>query len=141
MTQLLITPGDDNEALDQEKGIEVYQSLAKHYPRHPWRVDFQGRVLVVRHDRISAKAREMGVDGVGMMIKHLNSYSASELAHQAMIMGGEFLERWGYPRRGWDGESEPKPDLGTLKELLTRRHKQQLPESRIIVPDWARRVH
>lgn len=108
--QLIIERGDENEALDLMKAQEVMETLQRHYPFHPWEVSFQGRVLVIRHLILSEAMRwqcgSIGV-GVGFVIKHLNSYSSSELEHNSMLMGGQLLEMFGWKRGAWDG-SLPK---------------------------------
>jgi hypothetical protein len=100
----LIEPGDPDESLDMEKAREVAQTLERHYPNHPWLVSFQGRVLVVRHLAISDLVRvDLGRDGFGMVLKHLNASTASELAKGAVMAGGQMLEAFGLKRGAWDG--------------------------------------
>lgn len=107
MTQLILERGDANEALDLEKAQQVLDTLCQHYPLHLWQVSFQGRVLVVRHGLISAAVRHhLSRDGFGFVLKHLDSYSASELAHNAVMAGGTLLEAFGFKRGAWDG-SDP----------------------------------
>lgn len=104
---LILERGDLDEAHDLAKAQEVLATLCRHYPLHLWQVSFQGRVLVVRHGLISdAVRRELGRDGFGFVLKHLDSCSASELAHNAMLAGGQMLEAFGYKRGAWDG-SDP----------------------------------
>ena len=106
----LIERGDADEALDLAKAQEVAQTLERHYPNHPWLISFQGRVLVVRHLEISDLVRvELGRDGFGFVLKHLKSHSAKDLAHKAVIAGGEMLEAFGLPRAPWKGESPTIP--------------------------------
>jgi hypothetical protein len=105
--QLILERGDANEALDLYKAQQVLDTLCQHYPMHLWQVSFQGRVLVVRHGIISAHVRHyLGRDGFGFVLKHLDSYSASELAKNAVMAGGTMLEAFGYKRGAWDG-SDP----------------------------------
>ena len=105
--QHILERGDPNEALDLAKAQEVLHTLCQHYPGHMWGVSFQGRVLVVRHQLICAAVRQhLSRDGFGFVLKHLDSYSASELAHNAVMAGGEMLEAFGFKRGQWDG-SEP----------------------------------
>jgi len=104
----LVEPGEANESLDLQKAHEVASTLEKHYPNHPWLVSFQGRVLVVRHLAISDCVRvDGGRDGFGFVLKHLDSYSSSDLAKNAVMAGGQMLEAFGLPRGRWDG-TEPK---------------------------------
>lgn len=107
--QYIVERGDANEALDLAKAQEVLDTLCKKYPLHPWQVSFQGRVIVVRHAAISDAVRmHLSRDGFGFVLKHADSYSASDLAHNAMLAGGELLEAFGLKRGAWDGLSEPE---------------------------------
>lgn len=118
--QLILERGDMNEALDLAKAQEVLDTLCQHYPLHLWQVSFQGRVLVVRHGLISdAVRRELGRDGFGFVLKHLDSYSASELAHNAMLAGGQMLEAFGYKRGAWDGSDPVIPSTFKYKQPET----------------------
>ncbi len=102
--QLILERGDANEALDLAKAQEVLNTLCQHYPMHLWQVSFQGRVLVVRHGLISALVRaQLSRDGFGCVIKHADSFSASDLAKKAVMAGGEMLEIFGWKRGAWDG--------------------------------------
>jgi hypothetical protein len=106
--QLILERGNADESLDLAKAQEVLAALERAYPLHPWGVSFQGRVLVVRHVLISCAVREqLSRDGFGFVLKHMDAYSASHLAHNAVMAGGEMLEAFGYPRRIWDGETMP----------------------------------
>jgi hypothetical protein len=85
-----------NELLDMEKAKEVGDTLAKHYPGHLWAVAVQGGVLAVKNLAISSF--------YGFIIKHHDSFSASDLAKKAVVAGGEMLERAGIDRtKPWDG--------------------------------------
>ena len=107
MSQLILEHGDADETHDLAKAQEVLNTLCEHYPLHLWQVSFQGRVLVVRHGLISAAVRlYLSRDGFGFLIKHLDSYSASDLAKKAVQAGGQLLEAFGYKRGAWDG-SDP----------------------------------
>lgn len=91
-----IERGDPNEVLEMEKAKEVGDTLAKHYPGHLWVVSFQGGVLVVKNLAISSF--------YGFVIKHHDSFSASDLAAKAVLAGGEMLERAGIDRnKPWNG--------------------------------------
>jgi hypothetical protein len=106
----LIEPGEANESLDLQKAQEVAETLEREYPGHPWLVSFQGRVLVVRHLAISDLVRcDLGRDGFGFVLKHLDSHSASDLAHSALMAGGQMLEAFGLPRGAWDGRDPVIP--------------------------------
>ena len=106
----LIEQGNADEALDLQKAQEVAQTLEKHYPNHPWLISFQGRALVVRHLAISDLVRnDLGRDGFGFVLKHLTSYSASDLAKNAVMAGGQMLEAFGLKRGAWKGEEPVVP--------------------------------
>jgi hypothetical protein len=116
----IIEAGDANESLDLQKAREVAHTLEKIYPGHPFLVSFQGRVLVVRHMLISALVRSaLGRDGFGFVLKHLESHSASDLAHSAMVAGGQMLEAFGLPRGKWDGRAPTVPSGWTRKKPET----------------------
>jgi hypothetical protein len=113
----IIEAGDPDESLDLQKAREVAHTLEREYPGHPFLVSFQGRVLVVRHLVISALVRSaLGRDGFGFVLKHLESHSSSDLAHSAMVAGGQMLEAFGLPRGAWDGTEPKLPAEWTRKE-------------------------
>lgn len=113
----LIEPGDPNESMDLQKAQEVATTLERHYPNHPWLVSFQGRVLVVRHLEISDLVRnDLGRDGFGFVLKHLDTATASELAKNAVMAGGQMLEAFGLPRGKWDGREPTVPSGWKRKE-------------------------
>jgi hypothetical protein len=122
LCKLIALPGDPDESLDQAKAAEVLRRLHSHYPGHPWRVDFQGRALVIRHEDITLVMRYYGCDGVGRVLKHIDSYSATHLADEAMRHGGEMLEQFGLPRACW-GQNVPVPDPVILKDMQIARGK------------------
>jgi hypothetical protein len=106
----LIERGDPNELLDMDKAKEVGETLCQHYPNHPWIVCFQGRALIVRHAAINdTVVDEMGQHGFGFVLKHLDAYSSSDLAHNAVMAGGQLLEAFGLPRGAWDGRKPVLP--------------------------------
>lgn len=97
----------DEETVEMEaKARAVAEELTKHYPNYPWAVGFApGMTLVVKCMAIQ--------DGrYGFTIDAAKSFSASHLAHCAMLAGGELLERCGAPRGRWSGD-----DLLTLKDV------------------------
>ncbi len=105
-----IEKGDPEEANDEAKALEAARTLESHYPNHPWLIAFQGGSLVVRHLAVSDAVREeIGRDGFGFVIPphKFKSCTAKELAHTAMLAGGQMLEAFGLKRGGWHGE-EPK---------------------------------
>ena len=108
--QLIVEAGDKSEVSDLAKAQEVLAKLCEHYPLHPWGVSFQGRVLVVRHELISQAVRwHLSRDGFGFVIKHIDSHSPKDLAHKAVMAGGEMLEAFGFKRGSWDGRDPVIP--------------------------------
>jgi hypothetical protein len=108
--QIVIERGNADEVLDLEKALQVGQTLDKHYPGHPWMVSFQGRALIVRHAEINDFVwKQLGRDGFGFVLKHADTATASELAHKAMIAGGQMLEAFGVPRGAWRGDPIQAP--------------------------------
>jgi hypothetical protein len=106
----IIERGDPDEVLDLAKAQEVGETLMREYPNHPWLISFQGKVLVVRHAAINNLMNlQLGVDGFGAVIKHLDSHSAADLAKSAREMGGRMLELFGLPRAPWDGRDPIVP--------------------------------
>lgn len=88
----------DHESVEMEhKAKVVAEILSKHYPNYPWAVGWApGMTLVVKNLAIA--------DGrYGYTIDACKSFSASDLAHSAMLAGGELLERCGASKQ-WDGE-------------------------------------
>lgn len=84
-----------------EKAKEVAETLTRHYPNHLWQVGWApGNVLVVKNALI-------GGGKYGYTIDCPRSISATDLAHTAMLAGGELLERCGMRRGAWDGEQQP----------------------------------
>ena len=106
--QLILERGNADESLDLAKAQEVLDELQRAYPLHLWQVSFQGRVLVVRHGLISRTVRDqLSRGGFGFVLKHLDAYSAAQLAHNAIMAGGEMLEAFGFRRGAWDGQTMP----------------------------------
>ena len=87
--------GMENELIAMQKAKEVGDTLNQHYPNHLWAVSWQGGVLIVKNLAISSF--------YGFVLKYADSYSASHLAQQAVIAGGELLERAKMVRGKWDG--------------------------------------
>lgn len=88
----------DQETAEMEyKAKQVAEVLTKHYPDHLWMVGWlPGMTLVVKN---------MAIPGnYGYTIDAAKSFSASQLAHCAMLAGGELLERCGFSRGRWNGE-------------------------------------
>jgi hypothetical protein len=88
----------DHESVEMEaKAKQVAEVLTRHYPEHLWAVGWApGGTLVVKN---------MAIPGnYGYTIDAAKSFSATDLAHTAMLAGGELLERCGFRRGGWNGE-------------------------------------
>jgi len=122
----LIEAGNADEALDLQKAKEVATTLEKHYPDHPWLISFQGRALIIRHLAISDTVREeMGREGFGFVLKHIDSSSATELAKNAVMAGGQMLEAFGLPRAAWKGQDPILPAGWTKRETKHRLGNEQ----------------
>lgn len=118
---MIIEQGDADEILDLDKAREVGDTLNKHYPHHPWLVAFQGRVLIVRHMAINEMVKKtLGRDGFGFVLKHLDSSSAKDLSHSAMIAGGQLLEAFGLKRGAWDGSLPVVPESWSRNTMRNR---------------------
>lgn len=96
----IIEEGNIEEVLDMQKAQEVGDTLQRTYPGHMWMVAFQGSALVVKNLAISTH--------YGFIIKHHDSFSASDLARKAVLAGGELLERAGMKRGAWNGQMAQK---------------------------------
>jgi hypothetical protein len=89
---MLVMPGDTftpNEFLLSKRIAEKLQQL---YPDHLWGVNLTDGIVDIR--LLSAHTGTWGYT-----IKHVNSYSASDLDRQIRTAGGELLERY-RQRRG-----------------------------------------
>jgi hypothetical protein len=88
----------DEESVEMEhKAKEVATLLTRIYPDHPWMVGWApGMTLVVKH--MAGDAR------YGFTIDGARDVTPKNLAHTAMLAGGELLERMGMPRGKWNGE-------------------------------------
>lgn len=88
--------------------LEIAQALDKHYPGHPWRVDFQGGALVVRHDQISwAVALRTGRRGFGTLLPPHRFGTLGEAVRKAVTGAGEMLECFSMPRGRWQEDRPP----------------------------------
>jgi hypothetical protein len=106
--QLAELTSTDDESVEMEaKAKEVCAVLSRHFPNHLWAVGFvPGMTLVVKNMGIS--------DGrYGFTIDATKSFSSSDLAHMAMLAGGELLERCGVRRGAWNGEFMHLEDKST----------------------------
>jgi hypothetical protein len=88
----------DNESVEMEvKAKEVATLLCKTYPDHPWMVGWApGMALVVKH--------MAGDSRYGFTIDARTVTTPKQLAHMAMLAGGELLERMGMSRGRWNGD-------------------------------------
>lgn len=100
----ILERGDPDELTDQELAIRIGQELEKHYPNHPWIIGFQGRGLVLRHLAIASEvARVLGREGFASLLPREKLGTAKEVAHTAVMFGGQLLEAFQLPRGAWDG--------------------------------------
>lgn len=97
--------GDVDEVSDMELAVYIGQVLQKEYANHPWIVGFQGRGLVIRHLAIASEvARVIGREGFATLLPREKLGTPKEIAHSAVMFGGELLEAFGLPRGPWDGQ-------------------------------------
>lgn len=89
----------DHESIQMESyAKETAEILSTSYPNHVWMVGWApGGVLIVKNMAID--------DGrYGFTIDAARSFSSSDLKRQAILAGGELLERCGVSRGAWNGE-------------------------------------
>ena len=100
----------DHESVEMEsKAKAVAEVLSRHYPNYPWAIGWApGMTLVVKN--LVGDAR------YGYTIDAANSFSSSDLAHLAMVAGGELLERLGLKRGAWDGDMPNQQYEGATKQ-------------------------
>ena len=116
----ILERGDPDELSDQELAVRIGQELEKHYPNHPWIIGFQGRGLVLRHLAIASEvARVLGREGFASLLPREKLGTAKEVAHTAVMFGGELLEAFGLPRGAWDGRVPIVP-----RGLLPKREQR-----------------
>jgi len=104
-----ITSKDD--ILMMEKAKIVGEKLQEHYPCHLWMVSWQGGALVVKNLALGSH--------YGFVLKDDSDYGV--LAHNAMLAGGELLERARLRRGKWDG-SMPKELEGSDPKIWKPIH-------------------
>ena len=106
----MIEIGDPDEVSDLNIAKSVGDTLCKFYPDHPWLVSFQGRAIVVRHLAIASEvARVVGREGFSAMLPRDKLGTPKEIAHAAMLFGGQLLEAFGLKRGAWDGTAPIVP--------------------------------
>lgn len=74
----------------------VGEALYKHYPNHLWQVSWQAGALVVKNLAISSH--------YGFVLTKAANTEDSALEKQALLAGGELLERAKMKRGAWDGQ-------------------------------------
>jgi hypothetical protein len=100
---------ETKNSIDDQVGGEIARSLCEAYPGHPWHINVQDGLIVVKHMRLSAKW--------GMVRPYSDAHDAARLKREVVMIAGEFLER-ARLRRGAAGEDNatvvegiPKKDL------------------------------
>lgn len=77
---------------------QVAETLTQHYPDHLWAVGWlPGQALCVKNCAIPGN--------YGYTIDYSRVATSSELARLAVMAGGELLERCGWKRGQWNGET------------------------------------
>lgn len=103
-----------------ELAKQVGDTLTRCYPDHPWLVSFQGRAIVVRHLAIASEvARVIGREGFSAMLPREKLGTPKQIAHTAMLFGGQLLEAFGLVRGKWDGTA-PKVPAGWKRKTEER---------------------
>lgn len=93
-----ITSLDDIGMMQWAK--EIADKLAEHYPEHLWAVAWQGGAIVVKN---------MSVSGLyGMVLENPQKHGLRFILKDAVMKGGELLERCGMRRGKWDGSPADK---------------------------------
>ncbi len=89
---------DKEHVLMESLAKHVAQALTVSYPNYPWAIGWHpGGVLCVK--------LMLASDGnYGYTIDAYRLHSASDLTKQAVMAGGELLERLGMPRGAWNGD-------------------------------------
>ena len=91
MSNLILTDAPEITVNEFYLAKHAAELLHRHYPGYLWTVNVNQGVLDVRN---------LNLDGQwGFTIKHVQSYSASDLDKKVMRAGGEILERY-RQRRG-----------------------------------------
>ena len=94
-TEYIVTDITSTEDIRQmERAKMVGEILNQKYPNHLWMVSWQGGALVVKNLAISSH--------YGFILKDESDYKV--LSHNAMVAGGELLERANLARTKWNGQ-------------------------------------
>lgn len=98
-----------------EMGVckQVGDTLERHYPGWMWMVASPPKSGVVQVKSGYMDPRH------GFVLRLPESYSASNLAEEAIRAGGEMLERVGMPRSRFDADRERAASNKTLHDFLT----------------------
>lgn len=83
-----------NERIAMMKAKEIGDVLCRSYPNHLWQVSWQGGAFVVKNLAISAM--------YGFILPDCDTHT--QLTRNAVLAGGELLERAGMKRGAWDGK-------------------------------------
>ena len=106
----VIEQGDPEELTLLNIAKEVGDALMKHYPNHPWLVCFQGGALLVRHQAITDEWKAVtGKEGMCFLLPAEKLRGAKQVAHSAVVAGGQMLEAFGLKRGAWSGEKPMPP--------------------------------
>lgn len=94
----MIYQAETEEACDMTMAKDIAETLHEHYPGHLWAVNVRGGIAIIRNLRISPT--------YGMVLHYNNIKNDANVRKIGVIRsGGEFLERAGLKRGGYDGSS------------------------------------
>ncbi len=99
--------GTPEEASDMALARRCGAVLNQHYAGHPWVIDVQGGVIMVRHLELTlVAAAALRREGFGFMIKP----GAKDIGKAAVEAGGAMLELFKLPRGPWTGQLPEVPE-------------------------------
>lgn len=77
---------------DDDLARQIAEVLQQHYPGHPWDVNVSSYtgMVKVEHPALSGKC--------GFMFPITHFATHGDVVRNSMLLGGEFLERFGLPR-------------------------------------------
>ena len=105
-----IEAGDADEASYLELAKDIWLTLQRHYPDHPWLVSFQGGAMIVRHQVINAVVvSQVKQQGFGLLLAKDKLDNPQEVTQSAVMAGGAMLELFSLPRGKWDGREPTIP--------------------------------
>lgn len=113
MTTEFVTLEASAHAYDLNVAKEVADALERHYPGWMWMVSVppKGGIAQVRSGYMDMR--------MGFVVRLVDSYSASQLAKEAVRAGGELLERTNMPRSRFDHQRRLAAANKNVLDVLT----------------------